>query len=105
MIGSLRPYIFSVACLAVLFLLECNSAQAQTIALTSGVQRPITLGPVTTATLFGSFTINVPLGTGQLQVRLTTPNNANVNLYVRFGQDVGLSVGSPVADYSAIVPG
>jgi hypothetical protein len=72
-------------------------------ALTSGQARSISLGPVTGARLFNGssgFTINVPQGATRLDVTLrSTPPNADVDLYVRFGEDVALEGGRPVADF------
>ncbi|MBL8176072.1 MAG: PPC domain-containing protein [Bryobacterales bacterium] len=71
-------------------------------ALTSGQERSFRLGPVTGATLFrgpSGFTINVPQNATRLEIRLrTTPSTADVDLYARAGQDVGLEGGRVVAD-------
>jgi hypothetical protein len=70
--------------------------------LTSGQARSFTLGPVTTSTLFrgqNGFTINVPQNATRLEIVLrTTPASADVDLYARAGQDIGLEGGVPVAD-------
>jgi hypothetical protein len=58
---------------------------------------------VTQPTLFsGDYgtRIVVPQGATKLVINIdTTTRNADVDLYVRFGQDVGLAGGRPVADY------
>ena len=49
--------------------------------------------------------IVVPPGATSLTIKINTATpNADVDLYVRFGQDVGLSAGSPLADYSSEGP-
>ncbi len=72
-------------------------------ALTSGQPRNVTLAPVTGARLLNGssgFTISVPQGATRLDVTLRTVTpNADVDLYVRFGQDVELEGGRPVADF------
>jgi hypothetical protein len=70
--------------------------------LTSGVAAPFRIGPVTSGTVFrGSlgFRIAVPEGATRLEIRLaTTTPNADVDLYARNGQDVGIESGRVVAD-------
>jgi hypothetical protein len=70
--------------------------------LTSGQARSFSLGPVTGSTLFrgqNGFTINVPQNATRLEIVLrTTPASADVDLYARGGQDIGLENGRPVAD-------
>src|SRR5262249_20414254 len=75
-------------------------------ALTTGMARTVTLNPVTSPTLiYNMFTIDVPAGASLLKVvlRTSTPN-VDVDLFVRFGQDVALSAGRPVADYTSEGP-
>ena len=71
-------------------------------ALTSGQPRNFSIGPVTSSTLFrgqNGFTINVPQNATRLEISLrTTPSNADVDLYTRAGQDIGLEDGRVVAD-------
>ncbi|MCS7026591.1 MAG: PPC domain-containing protein [Bryobacteraceae bacterium] len=70
--------------------------------LISGQPRSFTLGPVSSPTLFrgtNGFTINVPENATSLQITLrTTPASADVDLYARAGQDIGLEGGRVVAD-------
>ncbi len=68
------------------------------------------LPAVTGPTLFPSSVlgdaVTVPAGATQVQINVTTATpNATVLLYARFGQDVGLSGTSVVADYMATSPG
>jgi len=71
-------------------------------ALTSGQERTFRLGPVDGPTLFrgpAGFTINVPANATRLEIRLrTNPESADVDLYARAGQDIGLEGGRVVAD-------
>jgi len=73
--------------------------------LTPGVAASFQLGPVTAPTLFfGSFgyRIDVPAGATQMTVQLiTTTSNANVDLYVRFGQEPAVVSNDVVADHKA----
>jgi len=74
--------------------------------LASGTPAPLSLPAVTLATLFNgpnSYRVDVPAGATLLVVQLTTTTpNVNVDLYVRFGQDVS---GNPlVRDYQATGP-
>jgi hypothetical protein len=75
--------------------------------MTNGTPITFSLPAVTGGTLFHgdySYTIVVPAGVPQLTVQLTTSTaNADVDLYVRFGQDVALSADqtSVVADYKS----
>jgi uncharacterized protein (TIGR03437 family) len=74
--------------------------------LTSGTPRTFSLNALARATLFtNAYRIDVPAGATQLQIRLSvTTANVDADLFVRFGQDVALSDGRPVADYSSIGP-
>jgi hypothetical protein len=76
--------------------------------LTFGVPAPFSFPAVAVPTLFNgveSFRVTVPAGATRLTLRLvTTTPNVDVNLYVRFGQDVVLSGGQPVADHRAEGP-
>ena len=73
--------------------------------LTSGVPAQVSLEGVSNPTLFNgsaSYRIVVPAGATGLDVVLnTTTPNVDVDLYVRFGSDVGLSAGSIVADHKS----
>ncbi|MBI4874921.1 MAG: hypothetical protein HY822_09855 [Acidobacteria bacterium] len=78
-------------------------AAGGTAALVSGQPSSFSLGPVSSARLFSGaegFLVNVPSGTARIEivVRTTTPN-ADVDLYVRQGQDVVVDNGRPVADF------
>lgn len=78
------------------------SSVGQTV-LTSGVARNVTIAPLTAATLLTGargFKVDVPEGATRLDVRLSsTTLGADLDLFVRFGSDVTLSAGTPVADY------
>jgi hypothetical protein len=70
--------------------------------LTSGQARSFSIGPVTSARLFAGasgYIVNVPQGATRLEiaVRTATPN-VDLDLYVRFGQDVAIQNGQVVAD-------
>ena len=70
--------------------------------LASGVAANFSLNPATQATLFrNAYRIEAPAGVTQLQVRLlfTTPNVSG-EIFVRYGEDVGLVSGQPVFDYA-----
>jgi len=80
--------------------------------LTNGVPATFTLPAVQNPTLFTedySYTISVPTGATQLVVQLTSSTaGADVDLYVRFGQDVALEAGQPEgvrADWRSINDG
>ncbi|MBL8226920.1 MAG: hypothetical protein JNL98_00520 [Bryobacterales bacterium] len=71
--------------------------------LVSGQPRSFNIGPVTGGALFrganSGFTITVPQNATRLQISLrTTPADADVDLYARAGQDIGLDGGRIVAD-------
>jgi len=74
-------------------------------ALTPGQTRSLKLGPVTGNRLFNGqsgFTVTVPQGAARLEVTLrTATSNADVDLYARFGQDVVIENGQPVADFKS----
>jgi hypothetical protein len=80
-----------------------DASSSAITSLSSGVSATFTLPAVQRSTLFSGdygYTISVPSGTARLVVTLSTATaNADVDLYVRFGQDVDLSSGSVVADY------
>ncbi|MBS1829649.1 MAG: PPC domain-containing protein [Acidobacteria bacterium] len=70
--------------------------------LTSGQGRAITVGPVAEATLFNgenSFTVSVPQGATRLEITLRSASSADIDLYVRRGQDVALASGRVTADF------
>ncbi len=75
------------------------------VQLTSGTPGRFTFPATATPTLYAGtsgFRIQVPAGSTSLTVRLnTTTPNADVDLYVRRGADVGLSEGEVIADYFA----
>src|SRR4051812_37749745 len=60
---------------------------------------------VTGSRLFPGFSVTVPAGATRLDiaVRTTTPN-ADVDLFVRYGQDVALVSGNVVADFTSQGP-
>jgi hypothetical protein len=69
----------------------------------SGTLVTFTLPKVTSPTLFHgdySYIIKVPAGATRLEVRLASLN-ADVDLYVRQGEDVALANGGPVADFKS----
>ncbi|MEK7408077.1 MAG: PPC domain-containing protein [Acidobacteriota bacterium] len=74
-------------------------------ALTSGVARNFTIGPVTTGTLFNGdrgYTISVPQGATRLEIRLLTATpNVDIDLFARFGADTTISGDKAVADHSS----
>ena len=74
-----------------------------TRALTSGQPVSFTLGPASVATLYNGdygYTISVPQNSTRLEIRLTTSNpGVDIDLYARYGQDVGLSGSNAVADH------
>jgi hypothetical protein len=71
--------------------------------LVSGIPSSFFLPPVSSPTLFYGdygFSITVPAGATKLEVRtVTSTPGADIDLYVRYGSDVGLSNGGAVADY------
>ncbi|MFB3828822.1 MAG: pre-peptidase C-terminal domain-containing protein [Bryobacteraceae bacterium] len=73
--------------------------------LTSGVAQTFNLPAVAVNTLFygdSGFRIAVPEGATRLEIKVVTSTpNADVDLFVRFGQDVQLSGSSAVADYKS----
>ena len=66
------------------------------------------MAPVTGGALFNGangFSVVVPRGATRLEIVLhTTTPKADVDLFVRFGQDVVISSGSAVADYVSSGP-
>jgi uncharacterized protein (TIGR03437 family) len=72
-------------------------------ALVSGQAAEFSLPAVTGATLIRpGYRIDVPAGASRLEVRLvTTTPGVDLDLYVRFGQEVTISAGRPEADYSS----
>ncbi|MDP2997044.1 MAG: PPC domain-containing protein [Bryobacterales bacterium] len=74
-------------------------------ALTPGQTRSLKLGPVTGNRLFNGqsgFTVTVPQGATRLEVTVrTATSNADVDLFVRFGQDVAIENGQAVADFKS----
>ena len=74
-------------------------------ALTPGQTRSLKLGPVTGNRLFNGqsgFTVTVPQGATRLEVTLRTATpNADLDLFVRFGQDVVIENGKAVADFKS----
>ena len=76
--------------------------------LTSGVPASFTMAPVPGGAIFNGsngFSINVPQGATRLEITLrTTTPNADIDLFVRYGQDVTLDNGRAVADYSSAGP-
>lgn len=76
--------------------------------LTSGVPAPFRLGPVPGPTLAPyTFTINVPAGATKLLIEVRSQNpSIDVDLYVRYGQDIIVNqAGQVVADYRSIENG
>jgi uncharacterized protein (TIGR03437 family) len=71
--------------------------------LVSGRAAEFSLPAVTGPTLIRpGYRIDVPAGAARLEVRLaTTTPGVDVDLYVRFGQEITLSGGRPEADYSS----
>ena len=69
--------------------------------LVSGIPAPFRLGPFTEPNFAPySFTIEVPAGATNLTVRLTSQNpSIDVDLYMRYNQDIGLANGRIVADH------
>ncbi len=70
--------------------------------LTPGRPESFNLGPVTSPTLFtgpNSFRLEVPDNAAHVTVTVTA--DADVDLYVRFGEDIGLENGRPVSDHSS----
>jgi hypothetical protein len=69
--------------------------------LVSGVPAPFRFGPFSGAGIAPySFTIDVPPGATNLTVRLVSQNpSIDVDLYMRFNQDIGISNGRIVADH------
>ncbi len=70
--------------------------------LVSGQARPFSIGPVSTGTLIngaGGFRVEVPEGSRGLRIRLAaTRPEFDIDLHVRFGQDVALNGTSIVSD-------
>jgi uncharacterized protein (TIGR03437 family) len=81
------------------------SAEYSPKVLTSGTPFTLTIGPVTSGTLFsGDFSsiITVPSGATKVEIRITTaPATADVDLYARFGADVDLSNGTLILDHKS----
>jgi hypothetical protein len=73
--------------------------------ISSGIPMPFSFAPVTSPTLNRDFfSITVPARTAKLEIRLNSDTpGANLGLYVRFGQDVGLLGGTPIADQTSLV--
>jgi hypothetical protein len=73
--------------------------------LTSGQSSTFQMNAVDSPTLFrgaSSFRITVPEGATRLNVRVSSADPAvDVDLYVRYEQDIGVDNGSVVADYSS----
>jgi hypothetical protein len=82
---------------------------SQAVALTSGVSRTFNLPAVTNGTLFtgaAGYRIDVPANATQLQIRVnTTTPNSDVDLYTRFGAEVTLEGGRPVAEFRSTSDG
>jgi len=79
------------------------------VALTSGVARNISIAAQTGAVLLtgaSSYRIDVPAGAQRLDVKLSTPGRADVDLdlYARFGQAVTLAGGRPQFDHGSEGP-
>ena len=80
-----------------------------TNALTPGVARSFRLGPVQSNTLFNGnngFRIQVPEGARRMIVKLTSdrPDDYNIDLFLRLGQDTSASGANVVADHSSTGP-
>ena len=73
--------------------------------LVSGQARAFSIGPVATGTLIngaGGFRIEVPEGARRLDIRLAaTRPELDIDLHVRFGQDVGLNGTNIVSDHTS----
>jgi len=71
--------------------------------LASGVAASVSLPTVSRSTLFFgdfSFRIEVPAGSTSLDIHLTDIRSiGDLDMYARYGADVGLSAGRPVADH------
>lgn len=69
--------------------------------LVSGVPAPFRLGPYPGPTLAPySFTVDVPAGATNLTIKLVSQNpSIDVDLYARYGQDIGFSNGRLVYDH------
>ncbi len=96
-VADLGAYSYSAGNLSV------DPGRLNATGMTNGTPVTFTLPSVSANTLFRgdySYTIVVPPGASRLivQLAISTPN-ADVDLYVRFGQDVALSGTSVVADY------
>lgn len=82
-----------------------GEAAPTTNLLVSGQARNFSIGPVAGGALIngpGGFRIEVPEGARRLDIRLAaTRPELDIDLYVRFGQDVGLSGTSIVSHYSS----
>ena len=82
-----------------------GSAGAGGSLLISGQARSFSIGPVTGGTLIngaGGFRIDVPEGARRLDVRLAAARpELDIDLHVRYGQDVSLSGSAIVSDYSS----
>jgi hypothetical protein len=78
------------------------------VALSSGVAQNFSIGPVASARLFrgaDSYTIEVPQGATRLEIKLvTTPPDADVDLFARYGADTAISAGDVVADHRSTGP-
>ncbi|MBC7926701.1 MAG: PPC domain-containing protein, partial [Bryobacteraceae bacterium] len=76
--------------------------------LQPGVRTSFSIPAVTAATLFRGqqgFRVTVPQGATTLQIALQTQtSSADLDLFVRFGQDVGLESGQVRADFTADGP-
>ena len=77
--------------------------------LTSGEPFTFTLAPVSQPTVLNGkngFSITVPEGATRLDILMQTITpNVNVDLYARYGQDIGLNSSGVVADYYSQGPG
>jgi hypothetical protein len=76
--------------------------------LASGQPRRFSYGPVTGGTLFRGdrgFTVEVPAGARVLEIEIAADNpDHDLDLFVRQGQEVGLSNGNVVADHNSTGP-
>jgi hypothetical protein len=86
--------------LSLLLLLSLPAIAMAVTPASSGVPMSFSLPAVTSPTLHSDFfSITVPARTSKLEVRLVTQTSgADLDLYVRFGQDVTLSGGVIIAD-------
>ncbi|MBI3280516.1 MAG: PPC domain-containing protein [Acidobacteria bacterium] len=78
------------------------------VLLTSGEPRPFTLPAVGNPTLFignAAFLVNVPEGGGRLEIKVTTEGRADVDLFVRFGEDPAPGEGGIIADFKSTSEG